>query len=202
MPKLLSIFFISFLVQFYSLADCPNTRDLWLSYRNALKKSDSQNELIRLKIAAKKCQLQDSTYTLILQKIAENYLIKQDLINAEVAIKEAIEINSSPRQNIKKIYLVDNYSLWAKVSDRRGSYQTALSLYDRCIAWAMTFRAKAIGIPHIYSQKANILSKMGDFEKAVFQATIGVQIAQQQNTSLKEQKHSLLLVIYQKQKTT
>ncbi len=185
MPKFLSILFLLFFIQFYSLADCPNSKDLWLGYRNALQKKDNQTELIRLKKSAQKCQIQDSTYTLILQKIAENYLIKQDLTNAEIVIKEAIEINSSPRQNVKKKYLVDNYFLWAKVSDRRGSYQTALNLYDRCIAWAMTFRAKSIGIPHIYSQKANILSKMGDFEKAVSQATIGIQVAQQQkNDSL------------------
>ncbi|MCU0469267.1 MAG: CHAT domain-containing protein [Arcicella sp.] len=163
------------------LANCPTPKAYWLRFQQALQKKDNLSELLILKKIGKKCNFRDSTYTQILQVIAENYQQKQDLQTAQRLLMEAINLNASARKDINKIYLIDNYILLAKNTDRQGNYQGALNLYDRSITLSINFKDRQANIPLIYAQKANILSKMGDFEKAIIQANIGIDVALQRN---------------------
>ncbi len=81
--------------------------------------------------------------------------------------------------------LIDNYSQLAKKLNEQGEYQKALEMYDLCIVLAMKSPKKSSIIPKQYSQKANILSRMGDFEQAIKQASVGITFSQEfRNDSL------------------
>jgi hypothetical protein len=53
------------------LANCPTPKAYWLRFQQALQKKDNLSELLILKKIGKKCNFRDSTYTQILQVIAE-----------------------------------------------------------------------------------------------------------------------------------
>jgi CHAT domain-containing protein/tetratricopeptide (TPR) repeat protein len=175
MSKLILIFSLILLANFFALSNCPNSREIWLSFQ----KAKNQSELIQLKNSCQKCNIRDSTYANILQEIAKNYQGKQDFVAATLLVQEAIKLNSSPQKNIKKSNLVDNFNLLAKIKDEQGNYQEALIIYNRCIEILVIFPEKSIIQPYIYAQKASILSRKGDFEQAIVQANIGINLAQQ-----------------------
>jgi CHAT domain-containing protein len=152
-----------------------NGKDLW----QIVQKTNNHQELLRLKKNCEICKIQDSTYTNILQKIAENYESQKDYIHANEFVKEAIRINNFHQKNIQKSHLVENYTLFAKILKEQGEYKRALQIYDLCISIAMIFREKSLTVPKQYSQKANILFRMGDFEQAVKQANMGIMLATQ-----------------------
>ena len=170
---------------FYSWADCPDTKQFWNNFQKIVQNPDNQKELLILQQNGRDCRLQDSTYTLILQKIAENYLLEQDFTHANQNIQEAIKLNSSTQKNIKSVQLIENYELLAKIYDQQGLYLNALESYDRAIAVSMIFKEKVKIIPKFYIQKASIHSRIGDFEKAISQVNIGLIITKQKgNDSL------------------
>ncbi|PWK23338.1 CHAT domain-containing protein [Arcicella aurantiaca] len=175
MPKLILIFFFILLTDFSALSNCPNSREIWLSFQ----KVKNQSELIQLKNICQKCNIRDSTYANILQEIAKIYHGKQDFLAATLLVQEAIALNSSHQKNINKSNLVDNFNLLAKIKDGQGNYQEALIIYNRCIELSANFPEKIIIQPYIYAQKASILSRKGDFEQAIAQANIGINLAQQ-----------------------
>ncbi len=182
MSKFILLFLLIFFNQFQIWGYCPSDRDLWNIFQKTLQKTNPQKELLRLKGICQNCNIKDSTYAQILQKIAENYHTQKMYGDANLIIQEAIKLNSSPHSKTKKSHLVDNYILLARIINEQGDYQKALETYDRCIALAMTFREKSLYIPRQYSQKANILCKMGDYERAIKQASIGIMLAQQRGS--------------------
>ena len=170
---------------FSSWADCPNSKQFWDSFQKIIQNPNNQRELLELRNTGRGCHLQDSTYTLILQKIAENYLTKQDLVHANLFIQEAIKLNSSSQKNIKPIRLIDNYDLLAKIYDQQNLYLKSLEAYDQAISMSMSFKERIKIIPKFYIQKASIHSRIGDFEKAISQVNIGLMITKQKgNDSL------------------
>ena len=177
MFKLLFISSLFIFTNFSSSADCPTTKEIGLTFKNISKKSNNQSDLIKLKKVCETCKLQDSTYAQILQKIAENYISQSDFDKATHVVREAIKLNFTQNKSIQQAYLADNYSLLAKILNEQGDYQKALNIYDKSILMARYQRANSI--PILYSQKANILYKMGDFEQAITQANIGISIAKQ-----------------------
>lgn len=62
--------------------------------------------------------------------------------------------------------------------DGQGNYKKALETYDYCIGLAEKYHEKEKFIPQIYSRKTNIFIKKGDFEQAIIQANIGVDVTQ------------------------
>jgi CHAT domain-containing protein/tetratricopeptide (TPR) repeat protein len=167
------LFFILCCNPFLALAECPDEQVLW----RMIRKTNDPKELLRFKNICQSCHLKDSTYTLILQKIAANEASQKNYPQAFKIIKEVIHINSSPQKNIKKSHLVENYELLGDILNNQGEYKKALSTYDTCISLAMTFRDKSNFVPKQYAQKAKILTKMGDFDQAVKQANIGIMLA-------------------------
>jgi CHAT domain-containing protein len=178
MKKLYLLIPFLFFTYFSSLADCPTAKGVWVSLRSILKKSNNQLELIKIRNICRGCKIDDSTYVFVLQKIAENYVSQQDYINANTLIQEAINLNSSHQNNIINADIVDNYYLLAKILDGQGNYQKALEAYDYCIILIKKHPEKAKLFSQIYSRKTNIFIKKGDFEQAIIQANIGVNIAQ------------------------
>lgn len=173
MDKFFCIFFLVLLNTIDALAQCPDVKGILI----IVQKKNTQKELLRLKKICQVCQIRDSTYTKILQQIAENYEFQKDYTHAEEPVQEAIKINSSAQKNIQKSHLVENHILLAKILNEQGEYKRALETYDICISLAMKFSEKSISAPKLYSQKANILTRMGDFEQAVKQANIGVTLS-------------------------
>jgi CHAT domain-containing protein/tetratricopeptide (TPR) repeat protein len=180
MKKLLPIIFLCLLFAYFStLAGISRVDNIWDSLQKILKKPNNQVELIRLRSDCLHKKLSDSTYTQILQKIAENDYTKQNLSSAKSSIEEAIKLNKSGRINVKKEDLVENYFLYAKIIDEQGDYQKALDLYNQCLGIASIFYGKSSYIPPIYARKANIFTKMGDFEQAIVQTNFGIHVAEQ-----------------------
>jgi CHAT domain-containing protein/tetratricopeptide (TPR) repeat protein len=170
---------------FNALADCPDGKEVWNKFQKTLKNSNNQLELIKLKNICQGCGLKDSTYTKILQKIAQNYTSEQDFTHAKQFIQEAIVLNKSRKVNLNYADLVDNYMLLGKIVNQQGDYQQALSIYDYCISITNPFPTSYQYLVQLYTRKAQILNKKGDFEQAIAQAKIGIQIAQKnQNDSL------------------
>lgn len=160
-------------------ADCPTSKEIWKTFQTTLKKPNNQFKLIKLKAICRDCKINDSTYTLLLQKIAENYILNEELDEANLILQEAIKLNSSSKINTQKGFIIDNNLILAQILDGKGNYQKALNLCDKTIIIANSFSEKVKLIPQLYSRKANILFKMGDFERVISEATIGISIAKQ-----------------------
>ena len=184
MKKLFLLFILQVINSFCGLASCPDPKEIYIILQKTLRISNNQFELLNLKDLCRKCNIRDSTYTQILQKISENFYSQQEYTQADLFIQEAIILNSSAQKNIKRSFLIDNYLLSNKITDIQGNYQKALIICERSISLARVFPEKLKFIPQIYSRKASILTKIGDFEKAIYQANIGIQIAQKMNDSL------------------
>jgi CHAT domain-containing protein len=184
MKKIFLLFFLVFLSQPHSWADCPTSKEIWTMLQTTLKKPKNQIGLINLKNVCQRCKINDSTYTIILQKIAENFVLNEDLNQANSILQEAIDLNSSSKNNAQKALIVDNNLILAQILNGKGNYQEALNLCDRTIIIANSLVEKIKLIPQLYARKANILFKMGDFERVISQTTIGISIAKQnQNIS-------------------
>ena len=184
MKKIFLLFFLQIINSFDGLASCPNPKEIYTIFQKTIQITDNQSELLKLKDFCQKCNIRDSTYARILQKIAENFHSQQEYSLAYLLIQEAITLNSSPRKNIKRAFLVDNYLLLDKITDAKGNYHKALGICDHNIYIATFFREKSNLIPQIYSRKATIFNKIGDFEKAIIQSNIGIQIAKKLHDSL------------------
>ena len=178
MKKIFLLFPLILLSQFCLWADCPTSKEIWITLQTTLKKTKNQFELVKLKSTCQDCKVNDSTYTIILQKIAESFVLEQNFNQAEVTLQEAINLNSSSKNNAQKAYVVDNNLLFAKVLDGKGDYQKALNVCDKTILLANSFFEKRHIIPQLYARKANILTKIGHFEEAIVQAGIGINIAE------------------------
>jgi CHAT domain-containing protein/tetratricopeptide (TPR) repeat protein len=177
---------ISFLIftYFSSFANCPTSKEIWFSLQSILKTPNNQLELIKIKNICRGCKIKDSTYVQVLQKIAENYVSEQDYTNANIFIQEAIVLNSTKQKNIIRSNITNNYFLLAKILDGQGNYQKALETCDYCIDLAKKYSEKIKLIPQIYSRKTNIFIKKGDFEQAIIQANIGINIAQKNDDEI------------------
>ena len=170
---------------FNSFADCPTAKELWNQFQKTLKNPNNHVELNKLKNVCQGCKFKDSTYTKILQIIAQNYVFEKDFTHAKQLVEEAINLNKSKKANLNYFDLVDNYMLLGKIINLQGDYQQALNIYDNCIFITNSFPKKYHYIVQLYARKAQILNKKGDFEQAISQAKIGFQIAQKnQNDSL------------------
>jgi CHAT domain-containing protein len=172
---LLSFLFFSI---FNTSADCPSQKEVWNSFQKMLKITNNQLDLIKLKNICQGCNFKDSLYTKILQKIAQNYVTNQEYIHANSIIQEAILLNNSTKSNINPLDLIDNYVLFAEILNEQGFYQKSLNIYDTGIKIANNFPQKSNQVAQLYARKANILTKIGDFEKAIIQAKIGLKISQ------------------------
>jgi CHAT domain-containing protein/tetratricopeptide (TPR) repeat protein len=172
---LLSFLFFSI---FNTSADCPSQKEVWNSFQKMLKTTNNQLDLIKLKNICQGCNFKDSLYTKILQKIAQNYVTNQEYIHANSIIQEAILLNNSTKSNINPLDLIDNYVLFAEILNEQGFYQKSLNIYDTGIKIANNFPQKSNQVAQLYARKANILTKIGDFEKAIIQAKIGLKISQ------------------------
>lgn len=82
------VLLIAFLIfsYFFSLADYPNSKEVWISLHTLLKNPTNQLELIKIRNICIECKIKDSTYVQIPQKIAENYVSEQDYINGNIFI--------------------------------------------------------------------------------------------------------------------
>ncbi len=183
MKKALLLLFLQILSTAPSLAECPTSKQLWINFQDIIKKSHNQLELLKIKGICQGCNIKDSTYTKILQKIAENYVSKQNLDLAELFLQEAIILNSSSQNNINRGDIIDNNVLFAKILDGKGKYQEAINICDKYIIIANNFPKKISLIPEILIRKASILTKIGDFEQAILQVNVGIRIAKQINNS-------------------
>ena len=184
MKKIFLLFWLLIISSYLCFADCPTSKEIWNILHKISTKPNNQSELIKLKDICQKCNIRDSTYTRLLHVIADNFWTLQEYAQADSIIREAIKLNYHPQIDINRAYLVDNYILSDKITDAQGNYQKALYFCDRGISAAMLFQDKSRLIPQIYSRKASILTKMGDFEKAIIQANIGIQFAKKLHDSL------------------
>ena len=184
MFKPLALFFcISFLpLLCWAVSQTPS--DIWQLYQKALQEKSSQKPLLDLKNTCQKYHFQDSTYTLILEKIAKNYALKNDFDKAIATINEAIVWNKTAKKDINPSFLEGNYYSLAQFYNQQGANSKALEIYDLCIQRALNYTIKSEYLSQSYAQKAKILTKTGDFEKALAQVDIGINLANQRNDQL------------------
>lgn len=177
MYRIVILFFFALFFSISSRADCPNSNNLWVAYQKAIKAKNPQKELLGLNQICLKCNVQDSTYALILEKLAETYAEKNNYDKAIVLINQAIVLNKSSRKEVRPWYLGGNYFCLGKYYNQQGENQKSTNAFDQSIEIANRFPDKATYLSKSYSQKARILTKIGDYEKAIIQANIGINYA-------------------------
>ncbi len=160
-----------------SRADCPKSKNIWVAYRKAIKEKNPQKELLGLNQICLKCNIQDSTYALILEQLAETYAEENNYDKAIMVINQAIVLNKSSRKEVRPWYLEGNYFCLGKYYNQQGENQKSTNAFDQSIEVANRFPNKATYLSKSYSQKARILTKIGDYEKAIIQANIGINYA-------------------------
>lgn len=181
---MLRLFTLSILIYFLPLstkAVCPSQSETLETLKRISKLESSQQKkrLFTLLSSSEKCFGKDSVYASILQQIATFYYKDNDFENARTYIKKAIVVNSIAKENINRFYLETNYYNLGRYENQLGHYQIALDNLDKCIAIAKTNLAKTAYLSRAYAQKANIFSKMGDFEKAISSVDLGINFAKQ-----------------------
>ncbi len=196
MFKTISFLFISLFFRFPLLAECPNSVDIWMAYQKNSKAKNPQKELLGLSQTCLKCNIQDSTYALILEKLAETYAEENKYDKAIILINQAIILNKSSRKEIKSWYLEGNYFCLGKYYNQQGENQQSTNAFNQSIEIANKFPDYATYLSKSYSQKARILTKIGDYEKAIIQANIGIHYA-----ILRNDKMGLGLCYSEKAKT-
>jgi CHAT domain-containing protein/tetratricopeptide (TPR) repeat protein len=177
MSKTIPIFFIVLFFRFSLLANCPNSKDIWLAYQKTIKAKNPQKQLLGLSQICLKCNIQDSTYALILEKLAETYAEENNYNKAITLINQTIVLNKSSRKEIRPWYLEGNYFCLGKYYNQQGENQKSTNAFDQSIEIANRFPNNATYLSKSYSQKARILTKVGDYEKAIVQANIGINYA-------------------------
>ncbi|MBB6002092.1 CHAT domain-containing protein [Arcicella rosea] len=161
---------------------CPSKNETLntLQKISKLEPSQQKKRLFTLLSSSEKCFGKDSVYTSILQQIATFYYTQdKDYDKAIAYVKKAIVVNSLPKSDINRFYLEANYYNLGRYENQLGHYQTALDNLDKCIAIAKNNLAKTAYLSRAYAQKANIFSKMGDFEKAMSSVDLGINFAKQ-----------------------
>lgn len=182
---MLRLFILSILFFFLPLstkAVCPSKNETLntLQKISKLEPSQQKKRLFTLLSSSEKCFGKDSVYTSILQQIATFYYTQdKDYDKAIAYVKKAIVVNSLPKSDINRFYLEANYYNLGRYENQLGHYQTALDNLDKCIAIAKNNLAKTAYLSRAYAQKANIFSKMGDFEKAMSSVDLGINFAKQ-----------------------
>lgn len=184
MKKTLYIFLLVFLPNLFSSANCPSSREIWLNYQKAVREKASQKVFINLSQICSKCNIKDSTYTLILEKIAENFAADNEYEKAIQFINQAIVLNKSRQTGIDESCLESNYFCLGKYYNHQGENQKASDAFDLSILIAKKFPQKSKFLSKSYSQKAMIWSKIGDFEKAITQADIGINYGKQKGDKM------------------
>ena len=174
MSKTIIIFFFASFFSLSSRTDCPDSKDIWGAYQKAIKEKNPQKDLLGLTQICLKCNIQDSTYALILEKLAETYAEENNYDKAIVLINQAIVLNTSSRKEVKPWYLEGNYFCLGKYYNQQGENQKSANAFDQSIEVANRFPDKTTYLSKSYSQKARILTKIGDYEKAIAQANIGI----------------------------
>ena len=155
-------------------SECPSRKDVWANYQRAVKGEPSLNTIENLRQVCLRCHYQDSTYTQILVSIAQLYNSQKEYKTAINFINEAIKINKSHRKEVKESHLANNYLNLAKNYSEFGDSKKALEICDLSILEAKKNIDNQQYLWNTYALKANILVKMGDFEKAISQANIGI----------------------------
>ena len=173
MKKLIFTFCCTYLLSYICFGDCPIQKQIWHNYQ----KTNSQKSLLILRQVCLKCHYQDSTYAQILESIAESYETQKEYRNAIVYINEAINLNNTRQASINNSYLEGNYFKLGHYLNEMGDVQKALKMYDLSILSAKKFPSSRQTICSAYAQKANILTKIGDFEKALEQVNVGINHA-------------------------
>lgn len=196
MYKTILLFFLALFFSIPSKADCLNSNDIWVAYQKAITDKNPQKELLGLSQICLKCNIQDSTYALILEKLAETYAEENNYDKAIMLINQAIVINKSSRKEVRPWDLEGNYFCLGKYYNQQGENQKSTNAFDQSIEVANRFPDKATYLSKSYSQKARILTKIGDYEKAIAQANIGINYA-----ILKRDKMGLGMCYSEKAKT-
>lgn len=181
MLKKITLFFIILFFPFLSKATCPSKNETLntLQKISKLEPAQQKKRLFILLSSSEKCFGKDSVYSSILQQIATFYAKENEFENAIAYTKKAIVVNSLPKSDINRFYLETNYFYLGRYENQLGHYQIALDNLDKCIAIAKTNLQKTAYLSRAYAQKANIFSKMGDFEKAISSVDLGINFAKQ-----------------------
>lgn len=178
---ILSLIILS--LSYLSKADCPSRNETINALQKISKLAPAQQKksYFTLLNKAEKCFGKDSVYTAILKHIAEYYSNEKDYNNAILYTKKAMGINSSGKVDVNRFNLEDNYYNLARYENQLGHYQVSLNEFDKCIAIGKTNLQQTAYLCRAYAQKANIFSKMGDFEKAISSVDLGISFAKQTN---------------------
>ena len=182
MLRKITLFFIILFFPFLSKATCPSKNETLntLQKISKLEPAQQKKRLLILLSSSEKCFGKDSVYTTILQQIATFYYKQdKDYDNAITYAKKAIVVNSLPKSDINRFYLETNYFYLGRYENQLGHYQIALDNLDKSIDIGKTNLKKTAYLSRAYAQKANIFSKMGDFEKAISSVDLGINFAKQ-----------------------
>ena len=175
--KILALYILLFF-QANTFADYPTLAEIRVRYSQAIRSKNSQKILLDLKQICLKCHYQDSTYTSILESMAENFSNQKEYNAAILIIQEAISINKTFFKDNDGGHLSSNYSKLGNYFDEIGKTQEALKIYDLGIAVAKKNSVNPKYLFRFYARKATILVKNGDYEKAIIQANMGINEAQ------------------------
>ncbi|MET3128142.1 CHAT domain-containing protein/tetratricopeptide (TPR) repeat protein [Arcicella rosea] len=181
MLRKITLFFIILFFPFLSKATCPSKNETLntLQKISKLEPAQQKKRLLILLSSSEKCFGKDSVYSSILQQIATFYAKENEFENAIAYTKKAIVVNSLTKSDINRFYLETNYFYLGRYENQLGHYQIALDNLDKSIDIGKTNLKKTAYLSRAYAQKANIFSKMGDFEKAISSVDLGINFAKQ-----------------------
>ena len=173
LQKILLVIILLFL-EVKIFADCPTLANIRGRYLQAVQRKNSQKILLDLRQICLKCHYQDSTYTSILENVAENFNHQKEYNAAILIIQEAIIINGKLSVSTNQGHLGSNYYKLGNYFDEIGKTQEALKIYDLGIVIAQKNSIAQKYLFRFYARKAAILVKNGDYEKSIIQANNGI----------------------------
>ena len=192
LSKFISLGIIAWVFCFYSFSQYQSDTTIWAKLISIEKDTSLSNKKKVNKIFILKKEFEDrklvkdSVYARILHKAG----LYEYFSNGEVATNDAIiftlaaiRINSAGGKNNSPAYCVNSYNNLAVYYKSLRIYNIASQYYDSALLWRDQFYVPEYTKSLLILSKAQMLYKIGDYQKAIEELTIGVQLANKDRDS-------------------
>jgi tetratricopeptide (TPR) repeat protein len=184
-PVFVRLIFLGFFCGFViiSKAGCPGTGAIWKSLLDIEAGTQSiEKKLQEVEILQKQfisCNYpKDSVYARILHRMGVyQYQLKKDLTSCINNTFEAIEINRSGSRSALPSFVANSYSNLGLYYKDLQFYKEALMSFDSAVYYASRFKNQDRFILMSRLQRSNIYVRIGDFQKSIDEASLGLQHA-------------------------
>ncbi len=147
-----------------------------LNYISAI--SDNKEKIKALKNLLFKYEKEspsgDSLTAKIYHILGRTYWYDNELDFGVYFTKKSIEINQKKSEQSKAADLANSYYNLSKIYSEKNDFRTSLEYLDKCIYISKKYKEKYYLVSTSFSAKANLYLQLGDYERCIQMADLGI----------------------------